>query len=189
MDDQQPLPAGTAWAAVARCVGVSAGLLLRGHVHRPGDNVGRRVHFADGTSSWIYRETVVGHPPPAAPAVLVVGFGLRGVRGRGHALFRLESLLNTPLFVGFPGFVSKLWLAHDEQRVYRGIYQWDGPERAEAYARALWRVLALVSVRGSIRYHVLPDAHRDQVLDQPELAGGAPDGAWWRPIEAWTPVA
>jgi hypothetical protein len=32
----------------------------------------------------------------------------------GIALFRWESLLNTPLFVSFPGFVSKLWLADDE---------------------------------------------------------------------------
>jgi hypothetical protein len=29
-------------------------------------------------------------------------------------------------------------------------YEWDGARPAEAYARALWRVLALVSVRGSI---------------------------------------
>ena len=30
--------------------------------------------------------------------LLVVEFRLRGVRGRGHALFRRESLLNAPLF-------------------------------------------------------------------------------------------
>src|SRR6185369_4972263 len=50
---------------------------------------------------------------------------------------------------GFPGLVSKLWLSHDEHDVYRGLYEWDGAERAEHYARCLWRVLALVSVRGS----------------------------------------
>jgi hypothetical protein len=43
------------------------------------------------------------------------------VRGGWHTGFRWESLFNTPLFVGFPGFVSKLWLAHDEHDVYRGI--------------------------------------------------------------------
>jgi hypothetical protein len=42
------------------------------------------------------------------PRVLVVEFRLRAVRGRGHAVFRRESLLNTPLFAGFPGFCSKL---------------------------------------------------------------------------------
>lgn len=110
----------------------------------------------------------------------MVGFRLRYVRGRGHQLFRRESLLNTPLFVGFPGFTSKLWLAHDEHGVYRGLYQWDGAQQAEHYARALWRVLALVSVRGSISYRVLPGLLRDDLLSNPELAPADETGAWWR---------
>ena len=28
------------------------------------------------------------------------------------------SLVNTPLFVGFPGFVSKFWMAHDEHDLF-----------------------------------------------------------------------
>ncbi|HEY6313967.1 MAG TPA: hypothetical protein VIY52_24655 [Streptosporangiaceae bacterium] len=48
------------------------------------------------------------------------------------------------------GLVSKLWLADDERGRYRGLYEWDGPRLAENYARALWRVLALVSVPGFI---------------------------------------
>jgi hypothetical protein len=127
--------------------------------------------------------------------VLVVEFRLRAVRGWGHAAFRVESLLNTPLFVGFPGFVSKLWLAHDEQGRYRGLYEWDGPPRADHYARALWRVLALVSVPGSIHYMVLPGLRRGEFLARPQALAGAPaagpaaagaaaDGAaWWRPVE------
>ena len=117
----------------------------------------------------------------------MVGFRLRVVRGRGHTLFRWESLLNTPLFVGFPGFVSKLWLAHDERGRYRGVYEWDGPERAEHYARSLWRVLALGCVPGSIRYVVLPGVRRDALLRAPHLAEAAAPGdaaAWWRPVEA-----
>jgi hypothetical protein len=55
------------------------------------------------------RPAGTGHGSTAAraragpsPAVLVVGFRLRGVRGQlAHALFRCESLFNTPLFVGF----------------------------------------------------------------------------------------
>jgi hypothetical protein len=64
-----------------------------------------------------------------------VAFKLRWVHGWGHPLFRAESLLNTPLFVGFPGFVSKLWLAHDDNEVYRGFYQWNGAQLADAYVR------------------------------------------------------
>jgi hypothetical protein len=78
--------------------------------------------------------------------------------------------------------VSKLWLADDERGRYRGLYEWDGPELAENYARALWRVLALVSVRGSIHYVVLPGLRRDVLLDNPQVldSGAAGATAWWR---------
>jgi hypothetical protein len=144
-----------------------------------------RLRFADGTSARVYRETVVDRDETRDPCVLVVGFRLRAVRGWGHAAFRAESLLNTPLFAGFPGLVSKLWLADDERGRYRGLYEWDDPRQAEAYARALWRVLALVSVPGSIHYVVLPGLRRDELLARPQiLAGAAADAAaWWRPAE------
>jgi hypothetical protein len=133
----------------------------------------------------VYRETAVDRGTTADPCVLVVEFRLRAVRGRGHAVFRWESLLNTPLFVGFPGFVSKLWLADDERGRYRGLYEWDGPRLAENYARALRRVLALVSVPGSIHNVVLPGLRRDALLDRPQVwDGGAVDAAsWWRLAE------
>ena len=186
MREQAPLPIRSALGALARCAGTTAALLAQRRIHLPVRHVGRRLRFADGTSSWVYRETVVDRPPGGDPCVLVVEFRLRAVRGRGHPVFRWESLFNTPLFVGFPGFVSKLWLAHDDHGVYRGLYQWDGPARAEAYARALWWVLALVSVPGSIHYKVLPGLRRDDVLNEPHRldAIGAVDVAdWWRPIE------
>jgi hypothetical protein len=150
--------------------------------------VGLRLCFADGTSARVYRETVADHGPVREPCVLVVEFRLRGVSGWGHAAFRWESLLNTLLFAGFPGFVSKLWLAADGRDRYRGLYQWDGAGSAGHYARALWRVLALVSVPGSIHYIVLPGRRRDEVLARAQLADGrVPAGAgqvdpaaWWR---------
>ena len=142
------------------------------------------LRFGDGSAGRSpYRETQVKDAAVDSPVVLVVGFRLRWVRGWGHALFRMESLLNTPLFVGFPGFVSKLWLANDENGVYRGFYQWNGTKLADAYVRALWWVLALVSVRGSIHYVVLPDLRRDDVLADPTVLDGlAPGGRqeWWR---------
>ena len=104
-----------------------------------------------------------------------------------HVLFRIESILNTPLFVGFPGFVSKLWLANDERDVYRGIYLWDGADRAESYARSLWRVLALVSAAGSIAYRVVPGVGPDEVLAKPDLLaerGDEESRAWWRVVAA-----
>ncbi|MGH1565168.1 hypothetical protein [Mumia sp. DW29H23] len=187
MAQRSPLPRAAAWAAVGRCVLTSIAMLVRRDVHLPKPNVGRRISFANGTTGRVYRETTVPRTP-VEPCVLVVSFRLRAVRGRrGHALFRAESILNMPLFVGFPGFVSKLWLAHDANGIYRGVYEWDGPGQAEHYARSLWRVLALVSEADSIDFRVLPGLHRDDVLADPAQVPSQSleeASAWWRVVEA-----
>ena len=176
--ERPPLPYPAALRALAGCMACTARLIWRRRLHLPAGRVGTVLRFADGTSARVYRETVADRGTTQDPCVLVVEFRLRAVRGSGHAAFRLESLLNTPLFAGFPGFVSKLWLADDDLGRYRGLYEWDDPELAENYARALWRVLALVSVPGSIHYVVLPGLRRDAVLDRPRLLAGGE--SWWR---------
>jgi hypothetical protein len=165
----------------------TARLLARRVVHLPNGNVGRRLSFADGSTAVVYRETTVDRDEAADPCVLVVSFRLRWVRGWGHRLFRWESMLNTPLFVGFPGFVSKLWLAHDRNGVYRGLYEWDGPASAEGYVRALWWALIVVSEKDSIRHQVMPGVRRDTVLDNVDGRSAssraddveAPAREWW----------
>lgn len=180
------LRARTALPRLAACAGRTAVYLARGRIRFPRRYVGQRVRFADGSTSWVYRETVMEGPAPPDPCVLIVQFRLRRVSGPGHRLFRAESWLNTPLFAGFPGFVSKLWFAADESGVYRGLYDWDGPEQANAYVRALWWPLALVSELDSIRYHVLPGLRRDDVIAYPALIGSSAEpGQWWRPTESW----
>lgn len=174
--ERPPLRRFDAALAVARCIAVTGRLLAGRRIHQPRTWVGRRLRFADGTSAPVYRETVVDRGSTGQPCVLVVEFRLRAVRGRGHTLFRWESELNTPLFVGFPGFVSKLWLAHDDRGAYRGVYEWDGAERAERYARALYRVLDVVSVAGSIHYQVVPGFRRDDVLAEPAVLDRAVQG-------------
>jgi hypothetical protein len=180
--EQAPLGKRAALAALIRCVLSTARLLWQRRIHLPSEQVGLRFRFANGTSARVYRDTVVDRGVTQDPCVLVVEFRLRLVRGWGHALFRWESLLNTPLSVGFPGFVSKLWMTCDERSRYRGVYEWDGAQQAEAYARTLWRVLALVSVRGSIRYQVLPGLRRSD-LPLPDSTEGADLVAWWRPVK------
>jgi hypothetical protein len=184
VDEQAPLPPSQAARAVARCALEMLRLLLAGRLRLPRSRVGTVLRFADGSSSRIYRETVVEGREAREPCALVVRFRLRGVRGVGHALFRAESLLNTPLFAGFPGFVAKWWVAADERGVYRGLYEWDGAARAVAYARALWWVLSLVSVPGSIAYTVLEGRHRDALLPPATAAAAAvPVGdQWWLPV-------
>ena len=134
--ERPPLAYPAALRALAGCCASTARLL---RLRLPARWVGTRLRFADGTSARVYRETVCDRGATLDPCVLVVEFRLRAVRGLGHAAFRRESLLNTPLFAGFPGFVSKLWLADDERGRYRGLYERDDPGLAENYARALWR--------------------------------------------------
>ena len=190
--DRRPVPLRLAITSLVRCVVRTLALLSRGEISQPNDRVGQVLRFDDRSGGRVYRETVVQNAAVDAPAVLVVGFRLRWVRGWGHAVFRAESLLNTPLFVGFPGFVSKLWLAHDENGVYRGVYQWSDWKRADGYVRALWWVLAVVSVRGSIRYVVIPGLRRDDVLADPAILEGLAANqelAWWRVIAVEPPPA
>jgi hypothetical protein len=187
MNDQQPLPLGLAARSVARCVASTVRLLLWRETHLPKEHVGRRLRFADGTSARVFRETVVDRDAPSEPCILVVEFRLRLLRGRWHALFLWECILNTPMFVGFPGFMSKLWLAHDEKESYRGLYEWNGAAEAEHYARALWRILELVCARDSIHYVVIPGFRRDDVLRQPQqLNDVSPEdsAAWWRLVDS-----
>jgi len=185
MTEKPPLPLGPAVLGLAACVARTGLLLARRRIHLPRQNAGKRLSFADGSRAVVYRETVVDLADTRDPAVLVVGFRLRLLRGRAHRWFRVQSIMNTPLFVGFPGYVSKLWLTHDHTGRYRGVYEWDGPELAETYARTLWRLLALGSVPGSIHYAVLPGVRRDEFLRDPHRysAGAVAAGDWWRPAE------
>ncbi|SEB31846.1 GyrI-like domain-containing protein [Rhodococcus koreensis] len=186
--EPRPLPLRVAAPRLARCAARTMNLLARHRLHQPERNMGRRMTFADGTTGVVYRETVACDESPRDPSVLVVSFRLRGAHGWGHALFQAERLLNTPLFAGFPGFVSKLWLTADDLDRYRGFYQWDGTRPAEDYVRALWWALALVSHRHSIRYCILPGQLRDDVLEgaRSEEWSAPPDQAWWRLVRTET---
>jgi hypothetical protein len=166
--------------------GVSACEWMRMSTHhrvtRPGDHVGARLSFRDGTTSRVFRETVVVGATMADPVLLVIGFRLAplGDLGPLHAGFRRECLIHTPLFAGFRGFRSKLWLSDDDTRIYRGVYQWEGAKDAATYAARMVGLLAPFSNRGTARSHLVPGLTRaDYLLDPDVTTGGALDG-WWR---------
>lgn len=183
---QEPLPPRSAGHELLRCMARTARLLWSRTTHLPPERVGIRLQFADGTSARVFRETTVDDVASNDPCLLVVKFHLRLLHGRWHRIFLRECILNTPLFLGFPGFVSKLWLDRDAHDNYRGLYEWSDPARAERYARSLWRVLDLVCVRGSVAYVIVPGIRRADVFDDPAaLAAFDVSGdAWWRLVES-----
>ena len=137
MYHQTPLPVPTALRALARCVATTAVLLARRRIHLPRGARGhapavRRRHARPGSTG---RRSSTGRRR-ATRACWWSSSGCARCAAGVTPCSAAESLLNTPLFVGFPGFVSKLWLAHDEHGVYRGLYEWDGPARGRGTTRA-----------------------------------------------------
>lgn len=163
---------------------VTGVLLARRQLRLPRRHVNRELTFTDGSTSRVYRETVRPGTATAEPVLLIVRFQLKlvGHSRVMHAMFRAVSILNTPLFAGFPGFRSKLWATDLRTGVYRGVYEWDGAERAEDYATTLSRLLHVVSVRDSVQHHVEPHVHRDAFLADPSVVHASatdPAARWW----------
>jgi len=159
--------------AVIRSIAETVRLAMRGRLRSPKSRVGSEVTFPDGTRSVVFRETRTGNESLRLPAVLVVEFSLRllGPRRRFlHALFRTACVINTPLFAGFPGFGTKLWMADVGTGGYRGVYEWYGADLADSYAARLSRILSPLSVAGSFRYRVIPGVFLEGYLG---LLGGA----------------
>jgi hypothetical protein len=142
----------------------TVGLMVSGRLKMPRDIVGSWLDFADGTSSLVYRVSTLAGVATVEPVVLIVRFKLRLVGGNrlAHALFRLESVLNTPLFAGHRGFRVKLWLTDPRDGFYRGIYQWDGFHSAERYAAVISRVLLPFCVSGSVERVSIADTEIDE---------------------------
>ena len=168
---ESPTGRGAVVAAVVGSAVVTARLLARRGLVMPRDRVGTRLAVADGTTSVVFRETAATHPRPPGGAVLVVRFRLRWIGDArwAHAVFRRACLVNTPLFAGFPGFRTKLWLIDPATGVYRGLYEWDDVRGAVRYAERLRHVLALVTCPGSVSYEVVAGSTREPYLD-----GGRP---------------
>ena len=83
-------------------------------------------------------------------------------------------------------FTTTLWLANDSHGIYRGLYEWDGADQAEHYARSLWRVLELGCEEASIDFRVFRGLRRDEVLADPGLLDRHAldeQRAWWH-VEA-----
>lgn len=177
-----PVSGSNALRSIATSALRFVSLVLTARIFQPRCNVGSYLTFTNGNTARVFRETVVDCDRHELPAVLVVEFRLRGVHGLAHKLFEAESLLNTPLFAGFPGLISKLWLAADENEVYRGIYEWDGAQLAESYAQAICMLLSLVCEPGSVNYRITRNMKRGEYLAALERAAEDASMIW----DAWS---
>jgi hypothetical protein len=134
---------------------------------RPRARRGTRVRLDSGGVFEVFRETTVAGLPVERPAVLAVRFHLRAMgprQRRLHRLFQRVCILTTPFFVRTPGYRTRLW-AHDAQTGdYAGVYQWDGADRAEAYAHSLAPILRALSRRGSVSYRIYAGERLDDHL-------------------------
>ncbi len=157
---------------------------------RPSADVGLPIRFADGTTSRIFRETRLTGPVPDDPVILVIRFRLAflGDVPVLHAGFRRESLIHTPLFAGFPGFSSKLWLEDRDTRIYRGLYEWNGERSASSYARCMVGLLEPFSNRGTCDFHVVPGLGRYEFLRGLPPAAGTTT-AWWRVVSTGADIS
>jgi hypothetical protein len=172
----------SAFRDFAQCARTWGDLTARRQLISPTKWVGVELHFRDGTSPFIFRETARRMVTTDDPAVIVIQFRLAflGSNPALHAAFRRECVLHTPLFAGFPGFRSKLWADDVRTGVYAGIYEWDGSERAHHYADRMVAFLAPFSTPGTARHHIVEHRHRDEFL---ATRPGTPDSgasAWWQ---------
>ena len=149
---------------------------------QPSEHLGARLAFADGTTSTVFRETRAVDVTTDEPTVLVIRFRLALLDDLAplHLGFRHECVLHTPLFAGFPGFRSKLWLDDRDTRMYRGVYQWDGFDAAVAYAGRMVGLLAPFSNRHTARFHVARGVRLTEFLLDPDATSGEESDAWWR---------
>lgn len=136
--------------------------IVTGRVRLRTAHVGRALTVSDGHVFVPFRETSIDVPRPAGvrPAVLQPRFQLRGLGrpgSRRHRLFRRMCIVTTPFFVGLPGFRSKLWMYDPATGGYAGLYDWDDPAAAAAYADGLAKVLRPLSVPGSVSCEVVAD--------------------------------
>lgn len=137
----------------------TVGLILGRRLHLHNTRVGRRIELPDGRAFVVFRESSCDQPEGESSVMLAVWFHLRGVPPGAHirrAIFERESILNTVLFAGFPGYLVKLWMIDPETGDYAGLYSWTAAE-ARRYGEYITGILRPLSTPGSVGFRVYED--------------------------------
>jgi hypothetical protein len=142
------------------CAARACRLLAARRLHVDRTWAATTVTLPDGRTFRTFRQTSCDVPEPdgAEHVVLVVWFRLHGVPPRARVrrwLFERESILNTVLYAGMPGFRTKLWMVDPVTSDYAGVYEWSGQKAAETYVRYITSVLRPLSRRDTVGGHVV----------------------------------
>ena len=132
-------------------------LALAWSIHIKKNRLGSVYQVRDNEVFTVFRETVSDANYLENEVTLVVGFRLKLIKKNAffHFLFQRVCILNTPIWVGFKGFKTKLWMVDAISKNYLGIYRYQGRENAEGYAEYITSILRPFSTKGSIWFEII----------------------------------
>jgi hypothetical protein len=133
----------------------TAGYVLSGRLRFPRQRIGEIVTDDQGRQYTVFRQIVVAPTRGKAQdpgAILTLHFKVTNLTPRTNQLY---SLLPLPLYLGDPGFRSKLFTIHGED--CQSIYEWDSARNAEKYVQSIaLKSILLRSVPGSFKVAITP---------------------------------
>jgi hypothetical protein len=155
---------GTMNRDMMKLIAMTLGYQLSGRLHSSKGMIGKVFRNADGHECVIFRHTALDPADGQAKrpqAMFRMQFQVpKIVRWRDRLVIALKS----PIFVGLPGFRSKLWMVDERSCTYQGVYEWDTLQDAEAYVNsASMAFMAGVAVPGRISYEIIPGGEIGQI--------------------------
>jgi hypothetical protein len=130
------------------------GYAVSGRLHLPNQRIGEVVTDEEGEQFTIFREVLVDptkDQPEHPGAILVLHFKVTNI---SPELNKFYSLLPLPLYIGDPGFRSKLFTINGED--CQSIYEWDTVQDARNYVNSMaLKTILKRTVPGSVSYKIV----------------------------------
>jgi hypothetical protein len=130
------------------------GFVVTGRLHFPTQRIGEVVTDEAGNHFTIFRQVIVDptkEQPDGPGAILVLHFK---VTNMSTTLNEFYSLVPLPLYIGNPGFRSKLFTINGDD--CQSIYEWDTVQDAEQYAKSVaLKTILMRSVPGSVSEKII----------------------------------
>ena len=130
------------------------GFLVTGRLHFSNKNIGKEVVDEKGNKFKIFREVIVdpsSNQPEKPGAILILHFRVENMTPEQNQRYSLLPIL---LYIGDPGFRSKLFTINGEY--CQSIYEWDTVQNAENYLKSFAiKTISTRSVPGSFSYKII----------------------------------